>query len=343
MALPIATVAIGTKTNIVGLDTVVNAYLSEEHSLKSKISTEPVESGAEATTNVVRGPVKIRLVGRRIGPGVALWLRLLVWQDQKQVLDVATKFGTYTNLVITSLRSFVDVNTGNNLQFEVELQELLELTAELGTQDNGQVTPVATVRHPVGLDDNTVNFRDQGLASSFVSRNDAFYTRLYNMSDEQVDRMEKAVINLDPRERQEILSGHDTDDPLFGIRWAAKPLGHYSDDPIGVGPQTAVVDAAGRVLGDLTGSRARVWRRYLSFYEQDFFADQVRQLVESGMPVAESYDTVRDRAENGDYGELNIPEYYYGDEPPLFLRSKIAIAQRYAERERDRVVTAGEN
>ena len=134
LILPAASTRIGPLAH------VVDGYHAEEHQLKTRKTTYPVESGAALTDHAVRDPNKLKLQGwasdllpaGASGQGASRSDRAaLAWGEigrlmaDRELVTAATMLGTYVNMLITSASAPVDRTTGRALRFSLELEEVL--------------------------------------------------------------------------------------------------------------------------------------------------------------------------------------------------------------------------
>ena len=140
----------------------VDAYLSEQHRVRNRISQYPVESGANLVDHVVRDPIKLKLRGavsstpisdltaeeyatQQLNAAVGIgfdvtsvdidqppndqlpakgWETILRFADEATLLSVTTLLGTYENFVIEEAKTSLDAFTGRNAIYEIDLLEI---------------------------------------------------------------------------------------------------------------------------------------------------------------------------------------------------------------------------
>lgn len=132
-----ALVLIPGRDDIPALIGTVDIYPSEEHEVGTDVTSYPVESGASLIDNLVIRPKRLRLSGRTanlmpapgnvVYPGRAAdaWQTIIWLMERRERMTVSTILGDYDDMVITRVRAPVDVRTGQSLQFEMELREIL--------------------------------------------------------------------------------------------------------------------------------------------------------------------------------------------------------------------------
>ncbi len=133
-------VRIESETAIIGLVARIDGYLSEEHDASVRLSSYPVESGASLTDHAVRQPNVLKLVGwvsdllraetaDRTTPlqerGALAWAEIDRMMNTRDPVIVLTRFGVYSDMLITRASAPVNDQTGRGLQVSLELQQVV--------------------------------------------------------------------------------------------------------------------------------------------------------------------------------------------------------------------------
>jgi hypothetical protein len=116
-------------------DVVVDACISEQHTLANTLTDHPVEQGFNVTDHSRPEPRKITLecyqsntplLGGADGTDYAtqLWRQFVALHNSPQLIDVYTARDYYPQVGIESVTSPVDVKTANALKFTIALKEV---------------------------------------------------------------------------------------------------------------------------------------------------------------------------------------------------------------------------
>ncbi len=126
-------------TAIPAIVSLIDAYVSEEHTLTLATTAHPIESGSSLTDNAVKQPEQLKLSGwvsdllpvpgAEVGPlgdrAPDAWAALVKLFEERVPVQVITHLRTYPQMLILKATAPVDVNTGQSLRFTLELQEVL--------------------------------------------------------------------------------------------------------------------------------------------------------------------------------------------------------------------------
>ena len=112
----------------------LDATLSEDHSLTAKATQFPLENGSFVSDHVEVAPIRLSIRGvisdtplnvlSDFNRSIDNFNRLTRLFETKAVLSVITGIRVYQNMVMTSLNVPRDVETGQSLTFEIDLQEM---------------------------------------------------------------------------------------------------------------------------------------------------------------------------------------------------------------------------
>ena len=151
--------------SIVALARHVDGYEAEEHKLKVRKTTYPVESGRTLVDHAVKEPYKLKLRGwvSDLMPsaavsqnlplpyrGSAAWRQILQVMDEREPITVITTLGAYENMLIVSATAPIDRTTGNSLRFTIELEEMLLRTAGGSTLTYNLTAASGPAEHRLG-------------------------------------------------------------------------------------------------------------------------------------------------------------------------------------------------
>ena len=116
----------------------VDGYLDEEHERQVTVTRFPVESGAELSDHAVKEPDSLKLTGwtsdlfptdpadipETDRPAQA-WAEINRIMEARQLLEVVTILGVYSDMVVTRALAPVTTRTGRGLFFTLEFQQVL--------------------------------------------------------------------------------------------------------------------------------------------------------------------------------------------------------------------------
>lgn len=131
----------GEKCGTVRLDPqTTGVVVTESIQRSSKVTSNPVERGADINDHVVTDPIKFTITGITIGDGQAAVLRRM-WQ-QKDLLEYIGR-NRISNCVVTSYKSDTNAKNKNGTSFTLQLQvvnivssEYVEIGAQLMSQQD---------------------------------------------------------------------------------------------------------------------------------------------------------------------------------------------------------------
>lgn len=113
----------------------LDATLVENHRYSSNVTTYPIESGPILTDHIVNEPVIINLEGivtdtpllilSPFNRSIDAFNRLIEIHRNREIVTVVTGLKTYQNMAITSFEVPRNVDTGQSLRFNIELQEII--------------------------------------------------------------------------------------------------------------------------------------------------------------------------------------------------------------------------
>jgi hypothetical protein len=138
----------------------IDATISEQHTLNSQITKNAIESGSKVGDHIHNDPIELSmtctitdspvrflagLTSRGVKPTQNAWEMLKQLRDAKTPFTVVTGLQTYENMAIASLGVPVDADTGNQLVFTLDLEEVPIVTSETvflspAEKDTGQAT-----------------------------------------------------------------------------------------------------------------------------------------------------------------------------------------------------------
>ena len=112
----------------------LDATLSEDHSYLARATQFPLENGSFVSDHVVVEPIRLNIRGIVSDTPINLlsdfnrsidnFNRLTRLFETKSIISVITGIRVYRNMVMTSLRVPRDVESGQSLTFEIDLQEM---------------------------------------------------------------------------------------------------------------------------------------------------------------------------------------------------------------------------
>ena len=124
-------------TRIEPLVEAVDVYLSEEHERQVTKTKYPIESGASLTDHAVREPDRLKIQGftshlqpsspalrnQPDRPALA-WAEIDRLMNARELVEVATILGVYTDMLIVRAIAPVSNTTGRDLLFTLELEQV---------------------------------------------------------------------------------------------------------------------------------------------------------------------------------------------------------------------------
>ena len=129
----------------------VDANIEESHVNTSEVTQYPVESGVTLSDHIILRPFILKLKSvisnndlrisfgasnlSNSGRAVQAYDQLLAIRRERIELDVVTHIRSYTNMVITELTPFADIEQSDGLFFTITLQQILK-SSELNFNDN---------------------------------------------------------------------------------------------------------------------------------------------------------------------------------------------------------------
>ena len=124
-------------TRIEPLVGLADVYLTEDHERQVTKSRYPVESGASLTDHAVREPDRLKIqghtghlsttdpaLGNQPDRPAAAWSEIDRLMNARELVEVATILGVYSNMLITRAQAPVSHQTGRDLLFTLELEQV---------------------------------------------------------------------------------------------------------------------------------------------------------------------------------------------------------------------------
>lgn len=166
----------------------LDATLAEDHLYNARATSYPVEDGRNITDHIINEPETINISGivsdtplsilSGFNRSVDAFNRLINIYTNKQLVTVVTGIKVYTNMCIVSLQVPRNVQTGQSLTFNIELQKIfLDNSVRLNLNENNpfEKTPdkipreivADTNKYPTMENDPLTTLKDQ--ASSPVN------------------------------------------------------------------------------------------------------------------------------------------------------------------------------
>jgi len=113
----------------------LDATLSEDHEYNSKVTSFPVEDGRVVTDHIIKEPERVQISGivsdtplailTSFNRSIDAFNRLVQIYENKEIITVVTGIKIYTDMVMTSLQVPRNLQTGQSLNFIIELQKIL--------------------------------------------------------------------------------------------------------------------------------------------------------------------------------------------------------------------------
>lgn len=164
----------------------LDATLSEDHSFTAKATQFPLENGSFVSDHVEVAPIRLNIRGvisdtplnvlSDFNRSIDNFNRLTRLFETKAVLSVITGIRVYQNMVMTSLNVPRDVETGQSLTFEIDLQEMRFVSQNLvyfqnqPFINNSNIIPRQNIadskRYPDLRADADTSLKDQGSSST---------------------------------------------------------------------------------------------------------------------------------------------------------------------------------
>lgn len=164
----------------------LDATLSEDHSFTAKATQFPLENGSFVSDHVEVAPIRLNIRGiisdtplnmlSDFNRSIDNFNRLTRLFETKAILSVITGIRVYQNMVMTSLNVPRDVETGQSLTFEIDLQEMRFVSQNLvyfqnqPFINNSNVIPRQNIadskRYPDLSADADTSLKDQGSSST---------------------------------------------------------------------------------------------------------------------------------------------------------------------------------
>ena len=133
---------------------IIDAHPDESHSITVSKTDYPIETGSSLTDNAVNEPDKLTLEGwvsdlliptnalvQIEGRPIEAWERIRALAKAREPLTVVTSLQTYENMLITSVSSVKNKDTGQTLRFIIELEETLFAETQLARLPPTRVDP----------------------------------------------------------------------------------------------------------------------------------------------------------------------------------------------------------
>lgn len=137
----------------------IDAKLSEMADLTSKVTSNPVETGKTIQNNIVTDPAKITFVGYISNAPIQILGGLLnkdvnnksraqsahdylynLWAGQS-LITVVTKYKVYKNMAITNLTPMQNRQTGDGLDFTIQLSQINFVSSKTVKIPGNNVSP----------------------------------------------------------------------------------------------------------------------------------------------------------------------------------------------------------
>lgn len=133
------------QSNIGGV--VLDATLTEDHEYNARVTNYPVEDGRIISDHIINEPETVQITGivtdtplsflSSFNRSINAFNRLIQIHRNKERITVVTGIRVYTDMVMTSLQVPRNVQTGQSLNFVIELQKIyLDSTTRLNLYDN---------------------------------------------------------------------------------------------------------------------------------------------------------------------------------------------------------------
>lgn len=142
----------------VAIDSFVTGWREPNHTLKSHVAQEPLESGVLVSDHVVALPTELELKGMVSdvkdggdAPGRA-WAKVRELHFERAILDVVTEWGYYKDMVIKNAETR---QTGRGMQFTLTLQQILQVGVFVGQIVNPAALRVEELTQAIVLDPST--------------------------------------------------------------------------------------------------------------------------------------------------------------------------------------------
>ncbi len=132
----------------------ITGFVSINHSIGMGSTEYPVETGSTLTDNAVakRKRLSLRgwvadltyLEGSNLpdhSTAADVWQRILQLFEQRNLIEVVTRLGVYTDMLITSAATKDDVNTRRGLRFNLEATQILTSQSTITSLSAGIVNP----------------------------------------------------------------------------------------------------------------------------------------------------------------------------------------------------------
>lgn len=112
----------------------LDATLSEDHEYNSRVTSFPVEDGGDISDHIIKEPERVQITGvvsdtplailSSFNRSIDAFNRLIQIYDNRERITVVTGIRVYTDMVMTSLQVPRNVQTGQSLNFVIELQKI---------------------------------------------------------------------------------------------------------------------------------------------------------------------------------------------------------------------------
>lgn len=112
----------------------IDATVSEDHSYNNRVTNYPLENGSSISDHIITEPFTLNISGivsdtplnilSIFNRSVDSMNRLIRIVEQKEVITVVTGIKVYTDMVITSLNIPRNIQSGQSLTFNIEMQKL---------------------------------------------------------------------------------------------------------------------------------------------------------------------------------------------------------------------------
>ena len=174
---------------------VLDASVSETHSVSGEVSDHPVETGVDIVDHyrvlprglqlegvVTNSPLTVQypgaslinsaigLINGDVDPSANAWKELQRFFDKAVVLDISTSLENYTNMVLTSLDVTRNSGTTNGLFFTLTAREIKFVDTAEGAAITLPVVTVGQAKKSAGKATNTTATAPQATQTSALAQ-----------------------------------------------------------------------------------------------------------------------------------------------------------------------------
>lgn len=124
--MPNEPIVLAAETVVVGLDAEIDGIPRRQHTLTTRLGTEPIETGAEVTDHAATLPRQVTLSGiitslNGTDRVTGAWDAIERLWESKEPFRLITEWGVYDDMLIASLPS---ETAGRGMRFEAHLQQI---------------------------------------------------------------------------------------------------------------------------------------------------------------------------------------------------------------------------